>query len=157
MKWGVRRYRNKDGTLTPAGKKRYDYGSKNYSNKRKDVQKLSDDELNKRIDRLKKEKEYINLSGETADQGKNYIRNVRRKSGPKVLDSLSSALISKGSQFVVGLLMSKITKATQAKANAELKSKLQNLMNSVNKMSDEELASKFERKKMEKAYINLFK
>ncbi|HHT67039.1 MAG TPA: hypothetical protein GX010_02300, partial [Erysipelotrichaceae bacterium] len=24
MKWGVRRYQNKDGTLTPAGKKRYD-------------------------------------------------------------------------------------------------------------------------------------
>ena len=25
MKWGVRRYRNEDGSLTPAGKKRYDY------------------------------------------------------------------------------------------------------------------------------------
>lgn len=25
MKWGVRRYQNKDGSLTPAGKKRYDY------------------------------------------------------------------------------------------------------------------------------------
>ena len=24
MKWGVRRYQNKDGTLTEAGKKRYD-------------------------------------------------------------------------------------------------------------------------------------
>lgn len=24
MKWGVRRYQNKDGTLTTAGKKRYD-------------------------------------------------------------------------------------------------------------------------------------
>lgn len=24
MKWGVRRFQNKDGTLTPAGKKRYD-------------------------------------------------------------------------------------------------------------------------------------
>ena len=24
MKWGVRRYQNSDGTLTPAGKKRYD-------------------------------------------------------------------------------------------------------------------------------------
>lgn len=24
MKWGVRRYQNKDGTLTPAGRKRYD-------------------------------------------------------------------------------------------------------------------------------------
>ena len=23
MKWGVRRYQNKDGTLTPAGRKRY--------------------------------------------------------------------------------------------------------------------------------------
>lgn len=24
MKWGVRRYQNKDGSLTPAGKKRYE-------------------------------------------------------------------------------------------------------------------------------------
>lgn len=24
MKWGIRRYQNKDGTLTAAGKKRYD-------------------------------------------------------------------------------------------------------------------------------------
>ena len=24
MRWGVRRYQNKDGSLTPAGKKRYD-------------------------------------------------------------------------------------------------------------------------------------
>ena len=24
MKWGVRRFQNKDGSLTPAGKKRYD-------------------------------------------------------------------------------------------------------------------------------------
>ena len=28
MRWGVRRYQNKDGSLTPAGKKRY---SENYS------------------------------------------------------------------------------------------------------------------------------
>ena len=27
MKWGIRRYQNEDGTLTPAGKKRYLYGS----------------------------------------------------------------------------------------------------------------------------------
>ena len=29
MKWGVRRFRNEDGTLTDAGKKRYSYGGKN--------------------------------------------------------------------------------------------------------------------------------
>ena len=28
MKWGVRRYQNEDGTLTPAGKKRYAEASK---------------------------------------------------------------------------------------------------------------------------------
>lgn len=28
MKWGVRRYRNTDGSLTPAGRKRYRSGSK---------------------------------------------------------------------------------------------------------------------------------
>lgn len=27
QKWGVRRFQNKDGSLTPAGKKRYDDGS----------------------------------------------------------------------------------------------------------------------------------
>lgn len=35
MKWGVRRYQNPDGTLTPAGKKRYD--------------KMSDDKLQKTL------------------------------------------------------------------------------------------------------------
>ena len=30
MKWGVRRYQNEDGTLTSAGKKRYDYDYKGY-------------------------------------------------------------------------------------------------------------------------------
>lgn len=27
MKWGIRRYQNKDGSLTPAGRKRYSEGS----------------------------------------------------------------------------------------------------------------------------------
>ena len=30
MHWGVRRYQNKDGSLTPAGKKRYGYGENDY-------------------------------------------------------------------------------------------------------------------------------
>ena len=35
MKWGVRRYQNKDGTLTPLGKKRYDYDTREMSDKKK--------------------------------------------------------------------------------------------------------------------------
>ena len=36
MKWGVRRYQNKDGTLTPAGKKRYDRDFAENAKKKKD-------------------------------------------------------------------------------------------------------------------------
>lgn len=35
MKWGVRRYQNKDGTLTPAGKKRYDRDQRENAGKKK--------------------------------------------------------------------------------------------------------------------------
>jgi len=44
MKWGVRRFQNKDGSLTPAGKKR--------------VRDMSDDELRRGIDRANLEREY---------------------------------------------------------------------------------------------------
>lgn len=42
MKWGVRRYQNKDGSLTPDGKKRYGIGQyiKNYKTKKKRKQAL---------------------------------------------------------------------------------------------------------------------
>ena len=33
MKWGVRRYEDKSGHLTPAGKKRYDYGGDKHKQK----------------------------------------------------------------------------------------------------------------------------
>ena len=36
MKWGVRRYQNKDGTLTPAGKKRYDRDKLDNAGKKKE-------------------------------------------------------------------------------------------------------------------------
>lgn len=36
MKWGVRRYQNKDGSLTPAGKKRYDRDVRENNAKKRD-------------------------------------------------------------------------------------------------------------------------
>ena len=68
MKWGVRRYQNKDGTLTNAGKKRYslDDGadSQNSSTgKRTDtfskrVDEMSDEELRSRLNRINMEDQY---------------------------------------------------------------------------------------------------
>ena len=76
MKWGVRRYQNKDGTLTAAGKKHY-AGDENagegatakteYAPKRKGgkAEDYSDEELRARINRLQMEKQYRDLEGQT--------------------------------------------------------------------------------------------
>jgi hypothetical protein len=66
MKWGVRRYQNKDGSLTSAGAKRYggdpthdDY--KRAHNKRH-ISQMSDKELRERNNRLQMEQQYKNLT-----------------------------------------------------------------------------------------------
>ena len=38
MRWGVRRYQNKDGSLTPQGKKRYDRDIRDNLAKKKETQ-----------------------------------------------------------------------------------------------------------------------
>lgn len=56
MKWGVRRYQNKDGTLTSAGKKRR---KANYSD---EVKSMSTDELRRKVNRMNNEQRYIDLT-----------------------------------------------------------------------------------------------
>lgn len=53
MKWGIRRYQNPDGTLTPAGKARY-YDS----GKKKDPRDMTIEDLKDSTKRLKAENEY---------------------------------------------------------------------------------------------------
>ena len=83
MKWGVRRYQNKDGSLTPAGRKRYSDPSEETSSskssssqssskqtkpkkeKPKPVYEIMDDaELEKTVRRLELEKRYRNAAPE---------------------------------------------------------------------------------------------
>lgn len=77
MKWGVRRYQNKDGSLTPAGKKRYggDEIHEDYKrvHDRKSVKVMSDKELRERLNRLNMEKQYNQLSGADINRGKKYV------------------------------------------------------------------------------------
>ena len=75
MKWGVRRYQNKDGTLTAAGKKHYsgdgnageDAEKVEYAPKRtgKDASAYTDEELRARIQRMQMEDQYRTLMGKT--------------------------------------------------------------------------------------------
>lgn len=78
MKWGVRRYQNKDGTLTYAGKKRY---NKNMSDdarvaselKKKKVSELSNSELKKLNERKRLEQEYSRLNPSTISKGWKFV------------------------------------------------------------------------------------
>ena len=67
MKWGVRRYQNKDGSLTPAGKKRYsqnDSPSEDYvrAHTKKPISQMSDQELRTVNNRLQMENQYRQLT-----------------------------------------------------------------------------------------------
>lgn len=53
MKWGVRRYRNEDGSLTTSGKARY-----TKSGKKKNPTKMSDEDLRRSTARLHAENQY---------------------------------------------------------------------------------------------------
>lgn len=77
MKWGVRRYRNEDGTLTDAGRKRYsdepvheDY-AKAHDDKR--VETMSDAELRARNNRLQMERQYAQMTQKT-NRGKKVVQ-----------------------------------------------------------------------------------
>lgn len=87
MKWGIRRYQNKDGSLTPAGKERYSAD--------RDLKSLSDQELRDRISRLELEKRYKSLTASDTDvkrtnRGKEFITSVLESSGRNIATQLAT-------------------------------------------------------------------
>lgn len=91
MKWGVRRFQNKDGTLTNAGKKRYADSasngkvSKDYTDAHsgKSVKEYDTKELQQIVNRLNLEKQYEKMSGDasTKSKGKDYIDKFVKTAG----------------------------------------------------------------------------
>lgn len=75
MKWGIRRYQNKDGTLTNAGKRRKKQVPESHedykkAHDKKSVRSMSDAELRSRLNRLQMEQNYKKLSKEQVAKGK---------------------------------------------------------------------------------------
>lgn len=109
MKWGVRRYQNKDGTLTKAGRKRYlnDDGSYNDTAKKEiPLTALSTKELQDRTNRLNAQNNYIEAKRRyekntekppskavqlLSEFAKNSLSNV----GDKMMQTMANALASK--------------------------------------------------------------
>lgn len=81
MKWGVRRYQNKDGTLTDAGKKRYDRDVRENNAKKKENRIDVSDPDPKRW-----AKEDIERTKKTVDAGSsllNKVKEIESSSSPK--------------------------------------------------------------------------
>ena len=108
MKWGVRRYQNKDGTLTPAGRKRYGDGEDDTSanesieQKKERIRKsrnakkvydnaglFDDKELTEIYSRLAVEKKIKDLIPKEKNKGKEFIDKAlaATDTANKVLDS----------------------------------------------------------------------
>lgn len=99
MKWGIRRFQNYDGTLTPAGRERYGVGegkkqgsetnsnsnsNSNSTPKKRNIRDLSNEELREKTERLRLENEFTRQSyaqlqlaqGPQIQQGKSFLQKA---------------------------------------------------------------------------------
>lgn len=105
MKWGVRRYQNKDGTLTPAGKRRYNEAavtlnelsgaarrtteqSAPQKTPKQQAREMSDEDLQQIINRLTKEQQYVKLMENITPKQENIYK--------KALEKAAASSIEKG-------------------------------------------------------------
>lgn len=129
MKWGQRRFQNKDGTLTPAGKKRYaeDGGGESsqkqtqssspVKTRRQSISDLSDEELRTIVNRKQSERQLRDLLDaeeryynppspqNTQQQGQSMVSKVLRNAGEQALTTMAKgAMLYAGSTFVKNAL-----------------------------------------------------
>ena len=106
QKWGLRRYQNKDGSLTPAGEKRYGSKDNDRDSEVKNIKRLysrnprdlTNEELNMLVNRMKLEEGYQNLlvatgrvkgkSEKTVKKGKGFVKKYLAKPAATVAESL---------------------------------------------------------------------
>lgn len=103
QKWGIRRFQNKDGTLTAKGKSRY--SSKESINKNNKLEDMSDEELGRRLKRLRMEDEYNRLSSKSINRGQKAVK--------KAIAALSTAAAVSSSIVTISKNASKIGKSAE--------------------------------------------
>ena len=87
QKWGIRRFQNEDGTLTEAGKARY-----NQDGSRKNPEKMSDTELANANRRLGAESQYRQLTG-TTQPGRSINRDTAIKIGATFVSTAAATFL----------------------------------------------------------------
>lgn len=131
MKWGVRRYQNADGTLTPAGRRKAGKLAEKYAKvtgkklivKKKSVQgnekpkpktisEMSDQEIQAKINRMRLEDTYASMIAsrapkEKVSRGKKFVSNLKRNViTPALTDAgrtlLGNLIKKKGNDLIYG-------------------------------------------------------
>lgn len=138
MKWYVRRFRNPDGTLTEAGKKRYGPRARQ---DRKKASEMTDEELRKAIDRMNLEKNYRNLVAELHPEKLKRVRKV-------IAD-----IAEQGVKTIANKALTAAVDRAFASMKDEPKTDLSD--KDVSKMSDQELSSRIKRLTSEQTYSKL--
>lgn len=140
MKWGVRRYRNADGSLTSAGKKRYYDGQGHMTDAGR---KWADKEVRKAsrsIDRENKKKEHKKYWNQNIKQGKD-----------KPNTSAAEYIARSGKTIADETIKTGKTIANEVE-NAR---KRRNFKNNAEGKSDQELRDRINRIKLEREYNSL--
>ena len=146
MKWGVRRYQNKDGSLTAAGRRRMEKElglSKKQTkqlSKHKSVKDMSDDELRERIARMNLEKQYLELNTRLdppkSHKGRDFAVRVLERSGENIATQLTT--------YVMGAGVNKIAKDVFGIKNTTVNLKTQDGKNIINSDGTEKVMRVFE-------------
>ena len=103
MKWGVRRYQNPDGSLTDAGKKHQKKleekaarkeikEDREHANKNRSL--LSDAELNSRINRLQREKQFRDLSNEMNHPARHKVAQLVDRYGNQMIGAMVGGAVT---------------------------------------------------------------
>ena len=96
QKWGVRRYRNEDGTLTEAGKARY-----STDGKRLDPRNMSTKQLQEANNRLSLENNYRQMTGRKVTASSTFTRDNAIKIGAAAGKKLvNKVLLASGSAAI---------------------------------------------------------
>lgn len=140
MKWGVRRYRNPDGSLTSAGKKRYYDGQGHMTDAGR---KWADKEV-------KKASRSIDRDNKKKDNKKLWTRNI--KQGKDKPNTSAVEYIARNSKSIVDeTIKTGKTIATEA----ENVRKRRNFKNNAEGKSDQELRDRINRIRLEREYNSL--
>lgn len=108
QRWGVRRYQNRDGGYTNAGKRRRKEGgySEDYqrAHSNKNPDEMSTDELRKVNDRLNQERLYKQNTQKTYTEGQRYVQGVLKGVASAAIGAAVTArvtkAINKGNDFI---------------------------------------------------------